>query len=155
MSTDDDYANFLDKANQDTGVSKDKSDKDNKFASTKAVDSDTNVPSHLQKLDAYYTSDTDEPFEPVSLKHNGKDLSKSNFGKLIGHDGEVVPSDIKHFNPKGKYDDVVDAVSKCSDGNHVVKVFRVEHGGPRVEYYLVTIDKDGNVVGVKVKAVES
>ncbi|GAM84406.1 hypothetical protein ANO11243_024010 [Dothideomycetidae sp. 11243] len=78
MSTDDDYSNFLDKANQDTGASKSKNDsnKDNKFASTKAVDSDTEVPSHLKKLDAYYTSDTDEPFEPVSLKHNGKDLNK-------------------------------------------------------------------------------
>lgn len=74
MSTDEDYAGFLDKANQDTGASKDKGS--SKFASTKAVDSDTKVPAHLEKLDAYYTSDTDEPFEPVSLKHNGKDLNK-------------------------------------------------------------------------------
>lgn len=62
---------------------------------------------------------------------------------------------MKHFDPKGKYKDVIDAVSKCSDGTHVVKVFRVEHGGTRLEYYLVTIDKEGNVVGVKAKAVES
>ncbi|PSK36096.1 hypothetical protein B9Z65_5911 [Elsinoe australis] len=152
MSTDEDYSAFLDKANQDTGASKNK--KDNKFMETKAVDTD--VPSHLKKLDATYTSDSDEPFEPVALKHNGADLNKTNFAKLIGASADsVIPSDIKHFNVKGQYDDVVDAVSKCSDGTHVVKVFQVEHGSTRSEYYLVTIDKDGNVVGVKAKAVES
>lgn len=71
MSGDDDYASFLDKANQDTGSKAQK--KDDKFAQTKAVDTD--VPGPLKKLDAYYISDTDEPFEAVSLKHNGKDLS--------------------------------------------------------------------------------
>lgn len=64
-------------------------------------------------------------------------------------------SDIKQFNPKGKYDEVVAAVQKSSDGTHVVKVFRVDHGGTRCEYYVVTIGGDGNVVGVKAKAVES
>ncbi|PNS16731.1 hypothetical protein CAC42_4695 [Sphaceloma murrayae] len=150
--SDEDYSAFLDKANQDTGASK--GGKDSKFAETKSVDTD--VPGHLKKLDATYTSDSDEPFEPVALKHNGKDLSKSNFAKLVGVESDaVVPSDIKHFNPKGQYDDVVDAVSKCSDGTHVVKVFQVQHGGTRSEYYVVTIDKEGNVVGVRAKAVES
>lgn len=74
MSTDDDYAAFLDKANQDTGSSK-PPQKDSKFASTKAVDTD--IPAPLKKLgDSYYTSDTDEPFEAVALGHNGKELDK-------------------------------------------------------------------------------
>ena len=70
MSNDEDYSAFLDKANQDTGAST-----TSKSASTKALD--TKVPSHLEKLEVYYTSDADEPFEPVALKHNGKDLNKS------------------------------------------------------------------------------
>jgi len=77
MSTDDDYASFLDKANQDTGSSK-PAQKDTNFASTKAVDTD--VPAPLKKLDdAFYTSDTDEPFEPVALGHTGKEIDKREF----------------------------------------------------------------------------
>jgi len=77
MSTDDDYASFLDKANQDTGSSK-PSQKDTKFAATKAVDTD--VPAPLQKLgDAFYTSDTDEPFEAVALGHSGKEIDKREY----------------------------------------------------------------------------
>ncbi|KAF2222456.1 hypothetical protein BDZ85DRAFT_250364 [Elsinoe ampelina] len=151
MSTDEDYSAFLDKANQDTG-SNDK--KDSKFAKVESINTD--VPAHLKKIDATYTSDSDEPFEPVALKHNGADLSKTNFAKLIGVDsGDVKPTDTKHFDPQGQYKEVIDAVSKSSDGVHVVKVFEVSHGSTRKEYYLVTIDKEGNVVGLKAKAVES
>jgi len=77
MSTDEDYASFLDKANQDTASSK-PSQKDTKFAATKAVDTD--VPAPLQKLgDAFYTSDTDEPFEAVALGHSGKEIDKREY----------------------------------------------------------------------------
>ena len=79
----------------------------------------------------------------------------ASFGKLIQHDGEVEANDVKQFDPKGKYKEVIAAVSKSSDGNHVVKVFRVDLGGTRCEYWLITIDGEGNVVGVKAKAVES
>ena len=72
MSSDQDYAAFLDKANQDTGA---QASEDSGFAKTKAVD--TNVPSVLQKLDAFYMSETDEPFEPVAIKQaKGGDLSQ-------------------------------------------------------------------------------
>lgn len=77
MSNDDDYSAFLDKANQDTGASKSDSGDKGGPASTKAVD--TKVPAHIEKLEVYYVSDADEPFEPVALKHNGKDLNKSTF----------------------------------------------------------------------------
>ena len=62
MSSDADYASFLEKANQDTGGGNVTTQS---AFSTKAVD--TEVPSALQNIDAYYTSDTDEPFEAVSL----------------------------------------------------------------------------------------
>lgn len=78
-----------------------------------------------------------------------------NFSKLINHDGDVEVSDIKTWNSRGQYDDVVKAVQECGDGNHVIKVFRVDHGGSRCEYYVVILNKDGNVVGVRAKAVES
>jgi len=74
MSTDEDYASFLDKANQDTGASK-QLKADTKFAATKAVNA--SVPAPLHKLnDEFYISDTDEPFEPVALGHSGKELDE-------------------------------------------------------------------------------
>jgi hypothetical protein len=66
MSSDQEYANFLEKANQDTGSSSNEV-KTSGFAQTKAVDSA--VPASLKSVDAFYQSDTDEPFEPVALKY--------------------------------------------------------------------------------------
>ena len=68
--SDDAYSSFLDQANQDTGASK--ATTKSKAASTKAVDTD--VPVTLQKMDQYFTSESDEPFEPVSLKWSGKNI---------------------------------------------------------------------------------
>lgn len=79
MSSDADYAAFLDKANQDT---------DSPSASTKQQSSgggrkktiattvNSEVPAPLQELEAYYISDADEPFEPVSLKWDGGALDE-------------------------------------------------------------------------------
>lgn len=64
MSSDADYASFLDKANQDTGAG-DVSAK-SKSVKTKAVNAA--VPKALEEVEEYYVSDADEPFEPVSLK---------------------------------------------------------------------------------------
>ena len=67
--SDDAYSSFLDQANQDTGASK--ASTKPKLA-TKAVDTD--VPVTLQQVDQYYTSESDELFEPVSLKWSGKNM---------------------------------------------------------------------------------
>ncbi len=67
MASDEDYSSFLDKANQDTGATKASSKSTS--PSTKAVNAD--VPHELQQVDAYYTSEADEPFESVSLKWRG------------------------------------------------------------------------------------
>ena len=69
MASDEDYGNFLDKANQGTGSSKASAQSTSK-PSTKSVDTD--IPGPLQKIEKYYTSEADEPFEPVSLKWDGK-----------------------------------------------------------------------------------
>lgn len=65
MSSDADYAAFLDQVNQDTGAGNVSTTQQSGFATTKTVDTD--VPATLQTIDRYYTSDTDEAFEPVSL----------------------------------------------------------------------------------------
>lgn len=65
MASDEDYASFLEKANQDPSGGK-PSTQSTKKVSTKSVD--TEVPKVLEQVDEYYTSDADEPFEPVSLK---------------------------------------------------------------------------------------
>ena len=45
-------------------------------------------------------------------------------------------------------------MKKAGDGK--VKVFRVEHGSTRSEYYVVSVDeKEGRVVGLKALSVES
>ena len=68
--SDDTYSSFLDQANQDTGASK--ASTKPKSVATKAVDTD--VPVTLQEVDQYYTSESDEPFVPVSLKWSGKNM---------------------------------------------------------------------------------
>lgn len=70
MSSDDAYASFLDKANQDTGASKAPEESDS--ASSNVVN--TNVPMSLRGVEQYYTSEADEPFEPVSLKWSGRNM---------------------------------------------------------------------------------
>lgn len=68
MSSDDSYSSFLDQANQGTGADNVSAKGDT--AATKAVNTD--VPVGLQSVEQYYTSEADEPFEPVSLKWDGK-----------------------------------------------------------------------------------
>ncbi|KAF2808742.1 uncharacterized protein BDZ99DRAFT_477275 [Mytilinidion resinicola] len=151
MSSDADYASFLDKANQDTGANK-PSTQSKKKVGTKSVD--TAVPKALEEVEEYYVSDADEPFEPVSLKYKGKGVpSADELGKLLSHD-EVSSVSEKEFDPEGQYKSVLDAVKKAGSGE--VGVFRVEHGSTRAEYYVVSVDtKEGRLVGLKALAVES
>jgi hypothetical protein len=73
MSSDADYASFLDKANQDTGAAQQQSSSNKKSYGTKSVD--TAVPQVLEQVEEYYVSDADEPFEPVALKYDGSSIS--------------------------------------------------------------------------------
>ncbi|KAF2093206.1 hypothetical protein NA57DRAFT_69298 [Rhizodiscina lignyota] len=139
MGSDEDYAAFLDKANQDLGGSKP--------ATTKSVGTqsvNTEVPKALQEVDEYYVSDADEPFQPVSLKWDGKGLPSE----------DVTAVKHKDFDPRGEYAKVVDAVKGAGSGD--VGFFRVDLGGTRSEYYIVSVDdKGGRIVGLKAKSVES
>jgi len=73
MASDEDYASFLDKANEDPSAGTAKSQSKGK-AELKTTD--TEVPAALKKAtsDAFYVSDADEPFVPVALKFSGKSL---------------------------------------------------------------------------------
>lgn len=75
MASDEDYASFLDRANEDPNKGVAKTQSSGKIQ-LKAVDHGVKVPAGLKDAtkDAFYVSDADEPFEPVVLKHSGKSL---------------------------------------------------------------------------------
>ena len=80
--------------------------------------------------------------------------SLEEFAALINHKGSVSTLTTKEFDPKGQYGDVVKAVEKA--GNGKVKVFRIEEGRSRVQYWVLGWDKsEGKVVGLRARAVES
>lgn len=72
MASDEDYSNFLEKANQDTGASRASTQTKSKTVGTKSLDTD--VPKQLEGIEEYYVSEADEPFEPVSLQWNENGL---------------------------------------------------------------------------------
>jgi len=76
MASDADYASFLEKANQDPSEGVAKSEGVGKAGGFKATDKGVVVPTVLKKavVDAFYTSDADEPFEVVGLKFEGGKL---------------------------------------------------------------------------------
>ncbi|KAK7546301.1 hypothetical protein IWX49DRAFT_115311 [Phyllosticta citricarpa] len=152
MASDQDYAAFLDKANQDAGASAATAGQSR--IGTKAVD--TEVPAALRQVDEYLISDADEPFEPVSLKWGRDGLpSEADFARLIGHDGAVATISQSDFDPRGQYTNVVQAVKQAS-GNDLVGFYRAQHGSTRVEYWVVGVDGSSKtVVGLKAIAVES
>ncbi|KAL8940169.1 MAG: hypothetical protein Q9216_002957 [Gyalolechia sp. 2 TL-2023] len=151
MSSDDAYSSFLDQANQNTRASN--AAPNTNIASAKAVD--TEIPVGLQDVDQYYTSEADEPFEPVSLRWNGNNMpSENELAGLIGHDSEVSSMSTKEFDPRGQYTEVLQAVEKAGDGKS--RIFRIGHGKTRIEYYVIGLDREKKrVVGLKAKAVES
>ncbi|EON64735.1 hypothetical protein W97_03968 [Coniosporium apollinis CBS 100218] len=151
MAADEDYASFLEKANQDTGSKR--ASTQSKTVRARAVD--TEIPPSLLDVEEYYVSDADEPFEPVSLKWDGDGLPSSDeLARLIGYDGDFATISQKEFDPQGQYTTVVDAVKQAGGGD--VAFFRAEHGTTRVEYYIIGLDKKGGkIVGLKALAVES
>jgi len=75
-------------------------------------------------------------------------------GELIGHKSEVSTISRKEFDPQGQYTEVLQAVEKAGDGK--TRIYRVDQGKTRAEYYVVGLDiEKGRVVGMKAKAVES
>ncbi|KAL5340704.1 hypothetical protein BJX70DRAFT_92334 [Aspergillus crustosus] len=170
--SDDAYASFLDKANADldSGRSQETTQKSSSTR-TETFVVNVKVPTPLTSVDAYYISDADEPFEPVALKWEGAEKGKwpdaSQFSKLISADKDLSSSietlSTSSFDPKNQYASVVKSVraaaAQGSDGDESaveVKVYRVEVGTSRVEYYVTALNApEGLLVGLRAKAIES
>lgn len=71
MATDDDYMAFLDKANEDASEATSSASKKGSGGGKqlKATDAGAQIPAGIRDAvtDAFYASDADEPFVPVSL----------------------------------------------------------------------------------------
>lgn len=158
MSDDASYTAFLNKANEDpkAGTSESTSQTKNKFDPTSTNES---LPSSLQSLPdtLTYTSDTDSPFEAVILNYAGEELpSQAEFKKALGArggQGDIEELSVQEFDPRGQYDEIINRVKEAGSGKGV-RVFRVELGTTRVEYYIVTVGEK-KLVGLYTKAVES
>ena len=62
--------------------------------------------------------------------------------------------EVKDFDPRGQYKDILEAVEKVGDGR--ARIFKVEHGKTRVEYYVVGFEEQGGkVVGMRAIAIET
>ncbi|KAL9114545.1 MAG: hypothetical protein Q9227_001626 [Pyrenula ochraceoflavens] len=158
MADDDSYAAFLDKANQDTGSVQSTGRSAGKTESLKAsaVDDQQAVPAELKNIDAVYISDSDEGFDPVSLKYNGKSLDGKAVLRLLNlpSDADLEEMGAKEWDPRGQYQEVVKKVEGVTEGE--VKVFRIAVGGTRVLYAVLGMAKGGGrVLGVRTVAVES
>ncbi|KAK2071974.1 hypothetical protein P8C59_006355 [Phyllachora maydis] len=172
MASDDDYMNFLDKANSDPseGVvarGQQQQQQQQQQQAFKATGAGVSVPEALAQVaraGVFYTSDADEPFEPVALAwdEGGKRLpDEVEFAGLIEH-GEPAQAEVEIMDPadwdgQGQYQQVTDAVRKAGRGNDV-KVYRVARDGVRAEYWVVTTEgkgKEAKLVGLKALAVES
>jgi hypothetical protein len=70
MSGDDAYTSFLDKANADLDAGRQQQAAPSAATATRAdaVDADEPVPAALAGVEAFYVSETDEPFEPVVMR---------------------------------------------------------------------------------------
>lgn len=70
--SDSNYLSFLEKASADHSAGQTQTQSQSQSQSvTRTLDTDAQVPASLRSIDAFYTSDTDEPFEPVVLRWEG------------------------------------------------------------------------------------
>lgn len=72
--SDADYEAFLNKANADSEEGKAQAQSQSEGYGTKSVNAA--VPQALKSVDATYTSDADEPFEPVALNYEGDEITE-------------------------------------------------------------------------------
>ncbi|KAL4893042.1 hypothetical protein BDV59DRAFT_202028 [Aspergillus ambiguus] len=170
--SDDAYSSFLDQANADLNAARAEKARRSSTVRTETVHVNVRVPPSLTSVDGYYVSETDEPFEPVSLRWEGASRGVwpdgAHLSSLISPSTDLPPSAIEtltpaSFDPKNQYAPALRAVraaaAASSSGDEAdveVKVYRVEVGPSRVQYYVLALDgKGGLVVGLRAKAIES
>ncbi|KJR87098.1 uncharacterized protein SPSK_01983 [Sporothrix schenckii 1099-18] len=162
MSSDDAYAAFLDKANEDpSGGRADRTNGAHASGANGANGlngnhpgvSQTEVPQRLVTAarDRFYVSDSDEPWVPVSYGiGEASSLPTEGLNKPADSITILDPVD---WDSQGQYKPLIDELRVESKGNDV-RVYRVQIDSVRVEYWLVS-HLDGNLLGYKAKAVES
>ncbi|PGH14748.1 hypothetical protein AJ80_05792 [Polytolypa hystricis UAMH7299] len=180
MSSDDAaYAAFLEKANESpsAGVPKSQSTTSSQTLRPTAVQEGQSIPIALADVEEFYISDTDEAFEAVTLEwkgaREGRWPSAEEFKTLIFpstasspavQDLEISTLSPAEFDPRERYPTVLNAVRAAAssgktgevDTDSEVKVYRVEMGSTRAEYWVVGLQREeGRIVGLKAKAVES
>ncbi|KAE8371627.1 hypothetical protein BDV26DRAFT_286622 [Aspergillus bertholletiae] len=169
--SDDAYMDFLNKANADLNAARAEQLQDPSTVRTETVDMGVRVPAPLTSVDAYYISETDEPFEPVALRWEGASSGifpdPSHLSSLISPSADLSSSittlSPSAFDPRNQYPSALRAVraaaAESSGGDESgvdVKIYRVEVGPSRVEYYILAVDvKQSLVVGLRTKAVET
>ncbi|KAF9893765.1 hypothetical protein FE257_009935 [Aspergillus nanangensis] len=169
--SDDAYMSFLDKANADLNSAGAEQTGKSSIARTETVSVNVRVPPPLTSVDSYYISETDEPFEPVALKWEGASKGvwpdSSHLSSLISPNADLSQSidtlSPSSFDPKNQYTAALRAVraavAEGSGGDESaveVKVYRVEVGPSRFEYYVLALNvEDGLIVGLRAKAIES
>lgn len=160
MSSDEAYASFLEQANQSVGSAKNTST--SSTSKSQPSSQSGNIPPPLKSLDATFTSESDEPFEPFTIPYSSSSSSlpgAPEFAKLVEEDGKAVDEmSMEEFDPRGEYGEVIGKVKDASSGGESeVKIFRVE-GKSRtiVVYYVVGLDQEGGrLVGVRAVSVET
>jgi hypothetical protein len=176
MSSDDAYMSFLDKANADLNNARAQQTQQSSGVRTETVGVGVQIPAPLRSVDAYYISETDEPFEPVTLKWEGANKGTwpgpAEFSRLISPDADLSSSietlTPSTFDPKNQYSAALRAVRAAvaqtfgggepgiDESDVEVKVYRVEVGKSRVEYYILGLDAEGGtIVGLRAKAIET
>ncbi|KAF7168933.1 hypothetical protein CNMCM5623_001827 [Aspergillus felis] len=176
MSSDDAYMSFLDKANADLNNARAQQTQQSSGVRTETVDVGVQIPAPLRSVDAYYVSETDEPFEPVTLRWEGANKGTwpgpAEFSRLISPDADLSSSietlTPSTFDPKNQYSAALRAVRAAvaqafgggepgiDESDVEVKVYRVEVGKSRVQYYILGLDAEGGtIVGLRAKAIES
>ncbi|BAE59905.1 hypothetical protein AFCA_009116 [Aspergillus flavus] len=169
--SDDAYMSFLNKANADLDTARAQQAQDSPTVRTETVETGVSVPAPLTSVDAYYISETDEPFEPVALRWDGASRGifpdASHLSNLISPNADLSSSittlSPSSFDPRNQYPSALRAVraaaAESSGGDESavdVKVFRVEVGPSRIEYYILAVDAEKSlVVGLRTKAVET
>jgi len=166
MASDDAYMDFLNKANADHSAGQKVS---TQGANTRTVDDSLKVPTSLQQVEAYYVSESDEPFEPVVLRFKGAAKgewpSADDLSSLISPDadisGQISTLDTSSFDPRNEYAKVLQAVKKATEESDPagvdIKVYSVQRSSTTVEYYVLALDSadGGRIVGLCAKSVET
>lgn len=162
MSSDEAYASFLDKANQPLGSAKNTTTSTCSTSKSHSTSQSGDIPASLKSLNATFTSESDEPFEPFTIPISSSSSAvpdASEFAKLIEEEGKAVEElSMEEFDPKGEYGEVVGKVKEAaSGGKGEVKFFRVEgKSRTRVVYHVVGLDKEGGrLIGVRAVSVET